>query len=127
MKLAISRRRKRGAATQPKETRSAQRMFSPEPAPDLSPSKGGKILDDASAAKFLERYEQQNAEGRLPTRRKCLGCGRWFKPTRAKHFYCKRFNGDCKWARWERSHPRVQVTARGGARRWQRLRSEKSE
>ncbi len=84
-------------------------------------------LSHEVAAKLREKYEAQAAAGILPKRRKCLSCGLYFRPRRLKHIYCKRrWTPDCKWVAWSETHPRVQVTARGGARRWERLRSERT-
>jgi len=53
----------------------------------------------------------------LPRRLKCAfrGCRAFFKPKRA---WQKFHSSSCKIAAWEEKHPRIEITRRGGGRRW---------
>lgn len=71
-----------------------------------------------AALALREKYETQKEAGEKPRWRKCLVCGQRFYPRRLAQFFCKTKRPDCKWRWWEAFHPRMQITARGGARRY---------
>ena len=73
------------------------------------------LLPREEREKLRAKYAKQIAEGHFPRRRKCVGCGKSFKVRRLKHTFHAE---SCRWADWSDLHPRVQVTARGGARKW---------
>lgn len=83
----------------------------------MKASKTKKLAAKRPAATRRNRANKPDAEP-FPRRKKCEQCGCWFRPVRRKQRFCTTKRPSCRWVNWERRHPRIEVTERGGGRRW---------